>query len=149
MSKAFDKVWYEGLIFKLRQFGITGTLISLLGNYLTDRSQGVVLNGKTSLSQSMSAGLPQRSILVPLLFLIYVNDVKHNILSSIKLFADDTALIREINNPVNDFCELNNDLETLNSWSKQWLITFNADKTKYLIFSKKTYQIYPSSPYPE
>ena len=96
-----------------------------------------MLNGKTSPSQSISAGVPQCSIFGPLLFLIYVNDVNHNILSSIKLFADDTALIKEINNPVNDFCELNNDLETLNSWSKQWLITFNADKTKYLIFSKK------------
>ena len=134
MSKAFDKVWHEGLIFKLRQFGITGTLISLLENYLTDRSQRVVLNGKTSPSQSISV---QGSILGPLLFLTYVNDVKHNILSSIKLFADDTALIKEINNPVNDFRELNNDLETLISWSKQWLIAFNADKTKYLIFSKK------------
>jgi hypothetical protein len=94
-----------------------------------------VLNGKTSPSQSISAGVPQGSVIGPLLFVIYVNDVKHNILSSIKLFADDTALIKEINNPVNDFRELNNDLETLNSWSKQWLITFNADKTKYLIFS--------------
>ena len=128
VSKAFDKVWHEGLIFKLRQFGITATLISLLENYLTDRSQRVVLNGKTSPSQYISA---QCSILGPLLFLIYVNDVKHNILSSIKLFADDTALIKEINNPVNDFGELNNNLETLNSWSKQWLITFNADKKKY------------------
>ena len=69
--------------------------------------------------------------------IIYVNDVKHNILSSIKLFADDTALIKEINNSVNDFRELNNDLETQNSWSKQWFITFNADKTKYLILSIK------------
>ena len=62
MSKAFDKVWHEGFIFKLRQFGITGTLISLLENYLTDRSQRVVLNGKTSPSQSISAGVPQGSI---------------------------------------------------------------------------------------
>ena len=94
-----------------------------------------MLNGKTSPSQSISAGIHQGSVIGPLLFVIYVNDVKHNILSSIKLFADDIALIKEINNPVNDFRELNNDLETLNSWSKEWLITFNADKTKYLIFS--------------
>ena len=63
MSKAFDKVWHEGLLFKLRQFGITDTLISLLENYLTDRSQRVVLNGKISPSQYISAGVPQGSIL--------------------------------------------------------------------------------------
>ena len=70
VSKAFDKVWHEGLIFKLRQFGITCTLISLLENYLTGRSQRVVLNGKTSPSQYISAGVPQGSIPGPLLFLI-------------------------------------------------------------------------------
>jgi hypothetical protein len=72
---------------------------------------------------------------------MFVTSFANVVNSSIKLFADDTALIKEINNPVNDFGELNNNLETLNSWSKQWLITFNADKTKYLIFSKKNYQI--------
>jgi hypothetical protein len=61
VSKVFDKVWHEGLIFKLRQFGITGTLISLLENYLTDRSQIVVLNSKTPPSQSISAGVLQGS----------------------------------------------------------------------------------------
>ena len=76
-----------------------------------------------------------------------MNDVKYNILSSIKLFADDTALIKEIDNPVNDFRELNNDLETLNSWSKQWLITFNAEKTKYLIFPKKALTNLPILPF--
>ena len=132
--KSFWSGMAQWIDIKLRQFGITGTLISLLEHYLTDRSQRLVLNGKTSPNQSISAGVPQGSILGFLLFLIYVNDVKYNILSSITLIADDTALIKEIDNPVNDFCELNNDLETLNAWSKQWLITFNAEKTNYLIF---------------
>ena len=136
VSKAFDKVWHEGLIFKLRQFGITGTLISLgkLPTWPISKSSAKWQNFTQSIYISWG---PQGSICGPLLFLIYVNDVKHNILSSITLFADDTAFIKEINNHVNDFGELNNDLGTLNSWSKQWLITFNADKTKYLIFSKK------------
>jgi hypothetical protein len=64
VSKAIDKVWHEGLIFKLRQFGITDTLISLLENYLTDRSQRVVPNGKTSPSQSISAGFLRVQFLV-------------------------------------------------------------------------------------
>ena len=70
VSKAFDKVWHEGFIFKSRQFGITDTLMSLLENYLTDRSQRVVLNGKTSPSQSISAGVLQGSTLGTLLFII-------------------------------------------------------------------------------
>jgi hypothetical protein len=62
--------------------------------------------------------MPQGSIPEPLLLLAYVNDVKYNILNSIKLFADDTALFKEINNPLNDFLELNNDTETLHSCSR-------------------------------
>jgi len=137
VSKAFDEVWHEGLIFKLNQFGIIWTIISLLEHYLTDRSQRVVLNGKTSPSQSISARVYQGLILGLVLFVTYVNDVKYNILSNIKLFADHTAHFKEIDNPLNDFRELNNDIETLNSWSKQWLIILNAEKTKYLVFSKK------------
>ena len=117
VSKAFDKIWHEGLISKLRKFVIACTLISLLEHYLTDRSQRVVLNGKTSPSQSISARVPQGLILFSLLFLTYVNDIKYNIISSIKLFADDTALIKEIDSPLKGFRELNNDIETLNSWS--------------------------------
>jgi hypothetical protein len=128
---------HEGLLFKGRQFDIAATLISPLENYLTNWSERVVLNGKASPSQPISAGVPQGSILGTLLFLNYVNDVKYNILSSITLFVDDTSLIKKIDNLINDFRKLNNDLETLNSWSKQWLITFNAGKTKYLIFWKK------------
>jgi hypothetical protein len=128
---------HEGLLFKGRQFDIAATLISPLENYLTNWSERVVLNCKASPSQPISAGVPQGSILGTLLFLNYVNDVKYNILSSITLFVDDTSLIKKIDNLINDFRKLNNDLETLNSWSKQWLITFNAGKTKYLIFWKK------------
>ena len=139
----------QGIDIKLRQFGITGTLISLLEHYLTDRSQREVLNGKASPNQSISAAVLQGSILVFLLFLIYVNDVKYNILSCITLIADDTVLIKEIDNPVNDFCELNNDLETLNAWSKQWQITFNAEKTNYLIFLLRNLTNVPNLSYPE
>ena len=145
VSKAFDKIWHEELIFKLGKYGITGTLITLLEHYPTDRSQSVLLNGKTSPSQSISSRMPKGSILGPLLLLTYVNDVKYNILNSIKLFADDTALFKEIDNPLNDFLELNNDTETLHSCSKQWLITFNAD----LIFFKKPTKCTHALPYPE
>jgi hypothetical protein len=73
-----------------------------------------------------------------LLFLIYANDVKYNILSNISIFADDPVIIKETYHPVSDFFELNNDLETINSWSKQWRTTINAERTNYLIFSEKS-----------
>jgi hypothetical protein len=75
VSKLFDMVWHEGLIFKLRQCGITVTLISLLEHYLTDRSHRIVLNGKTSPSQPVSVGVPQGLILGTWLFLIYASDI--------------------------------------------------------------------------
>jgi hypothetical protein len=135
------------LIVKLRHFGITGTLTSLSEHYLTNRSQRVLLNGKTSIYISW---VLQGSIFGTLLFLfIYANDVKYNIISIIKLFADDIVLIKEIDNPVNDFRELNNDIEALNSWSKKWLITFNAEKTKYLISSRKPKKCTHSSLIPD
>ena len=126
VSKASDNVWHVGWIFKLRQFGITCTLISLLKNDLTDRSHRVVLNGKTSPSQSISSGGSSGFHSWSLAILIDVNDVIYNNLIGIKLFADDIALIKEIDNSVYDFCELNNDLKTLSVLSKQLLITCNA-----------------------
>jgi hypothetical protein len=125
--KAFDKVWHEGLIFKLRQCGIAATLMSLLENYLSDRSQRVVLNGKISSSQSISARVARGYITGPSLFSIWANDVKYYIRSSIKLFADDRTFLKEIDSPVNYFHKIDNDIETLNSLSKQWRITVKAE----------------------
>ena len=72
MSKAFDKVWHEGLLFKLQQNGIEGKLLNLIKNYLSDRKQRVVLNGKESDWGEIKSGVPQGSVLGPLLFLIYI-----------------------------------------------------------------------------
>ena len=92
ISKAFDKVWHRGLLFKLRQNGIKGNLLSWISNYLSSRKQSVQINSATSSSLSVNAGVPQGSVLGPLLFLVYVNDIGENLLSLVRLFADDSSL---------------------------------------------------------
>ena len=92
ISKAFGMVWHDGLIFKLEQNGISGNLLKLLQNYLRNRKQRVVQNGSHSDYSSIESGVLQGSVLGPLLFLVYINDLERNIKSNIKFFADDTML---------------------------------------------------------
>ena len=99
ISKAFDKVWHEGLIFKPEHIGISGNLLNLLKSFLNNRFQRVVLNRQCSNWSSVLAGIPQGSILVPLLFLIYINDLPEGLESSVKLFPDDTPLSSTVSDP--------------------------------------------------
>ena len=92
LIKAFDKVWLDGLIFKLRQNGISGYIINILQDFLRNRKQRVLLNGQCSSWADVDAGVPQGSILGPLLFLIYINDLSDSLKSECKLFADATSL---------------------------------------------------------
>ena len=98
MSKAFDKVWHEGLVFKLKSMGICDDLFDFIGSFLENRFQRVVLNGQTSEWLPVKAGVPQESILGPLFCLIYINDLSIDIISAVKLFADDTSLFSIIHN---------------------------------------------------
>ena len=87
ISKVFDKVWHEGLIFKLKQNGISGELLHILYDFLSNRKQKVVLNGQNSSWTNVHAGLTQGSILDPLLFLIYINDLSENLTSIRETFC--------------------------------------------------------------
>ena len=107
ISKAFDKVWHDGLIFKLKQNGISGSLLKLFENYLQNRKQRVVLNGSFSDYSEIKSGVPQGSVLGPLLFLIYINDLERNIKYNIKIFADDTMLFSVVKDPVISADDLN------------------------------------------
>ena len=140
ISKAFDKVWYEGLCFKLKQNGIESNLLELIESFLSNRSQRVVLNGIESEWASVYSGVPQGSVLGPLLFLIYINDLTDNIKSSIKLFADDSSLFIKVRNLDEAHSLLSSDLATITSWAHQWKMQFNPDITKQaieIIFSNK------------
>lgn len=135
ISKAFDRVWHKGLIFKLRQYGIDGDILNWLSNYLLNRHQKVFVNSTFSSEKITTAGVPQGSVLGPLLFLIYVNDIADNLLSITRLFADDSSL--SISSSNMNFIEntLNTDLHSLQEWSHKWLIKFNPDKTEVMFFS--------------
>ena len=130
ISKAVDKVWHEGLLFKLKQNGISGGLLNLFQNYLNNRKQRVVLNGSFSEFSSIESGVPQGSILGPLLFLIYINDLETNIKSNIKFFADDTMLFSIVKDPNKSATDLNHDLDVINKWAHQWKFEFNPDPLK-------------------
>ena len=92
----FPRVWHDGLIFKLEQNGISGSMLTLLQNYLSNRKQRVVLNGSYS---GIKSGVPQGSVLGPLLFPIYINDIERNIKSNVKFVADDTMLFSIVIDP--------------------------------------------------
>ena len=144
LSKAFDRVWHEGLLYKLECNGISGNLLSLIRDYLANRKQRVVLNGKSSEWATISAGVPQGSVLGPLFFLVYINDLADNLNCDIKMFADDTSLFSVVNDPEISALNLNEDLETVKLWAWQWKMHFNAEKTEEVIFSCK--RVKPSHP---
>ena len=137
ISKAFDRVWHKGLLFKLRQNGIEGNILNWLSNYLSHRKQRVTLQSTASSLKPVTAGVPQGSVLGPLLFLIYVNDISDSLLSLTRLFADDSSLYYSATS-INDIEGIvNHDLALISAWAKQWLVTFNPNKTEAVLFSLK------------
>ena len=138
VSKAFDKVWYDGVIFKLEQNDISGNLLNNLIEFLCNRKQRVVLNGQVSVWASVNGGVPQWSIVGPLLFLIYINDLSDNLSSNVKQFAGDTSLFSVTHDVNVSARELNDDLRKTGNWtfngkwvSNQMLI--NKFKKLYLV----------------
>ena len=140
ISKAFGKVWYKGLLYKLESLGISGNLLNLFHSFLNDRHQRVVLNGQLSDWAPILVGVPQGSILGPLLFLVSINDLPDNLNLLIKLFADETSLFSTVYDPNHSAKVLNDDLNKISEWAYKWKMLLNPDLTKQapeVIFSRK------------
>jgi len=132
ISKAFDRVWHKGLLFKMKKLGLNNLLLKWIKSYLLARSQKVELAGVESPVLPTNAGVPQGSILAPLLFLIFINDIEENIMSDMYIFADNTTLAKEYKNVKNVDNILNTDLLTIDEWAKQWFCLYNVQKTVFL-----------------
>jgi hypothetical protein len=134
-SKAFDCVSHDILIKKLFSLCPNEKLKLVIKDFLSDRSQRVIVEGATSDSQPVTSGVPQGSVLGPLLFLIYVNDLNKDISSEIRLFADDTVLYREITS-LDDHVALQHDLNTVEAWCQQNMMSLNVKKCQMMTVSR-------------
>ena len=130
-QKAFDKVPHQRLLLKLKAHGIGDSITDWIEQWLTDRRQRVVVDGEVSNWKSVLSGVPQGSVLGPILFLIYINDLDDSITSNVLKFADDTKLFRKVNTD-GDKQHLQNDLDRLVKWSEKWQTLFNFGKCKCL-----------------
>ena len=145
ISKAFDRVWHEGLIYKIKCMGVKGDLLALIESFLFERQQRVVLNGQESEWLTIKAGVPQGSILGPLFFYIYINDLSDDLESNVKLFADDTLMLSVVRDPINTSQNLNNDLHKVSLWAYKWKMSFNPDPSKQVqevIFSRRVNKVH-------
>ena len=139
VSKAFDKVWHDGLLYKLQKIGIIGNLLNWFRNYLTNRKQRVIIKGQSSEWGVIEAGVPQGSNLGPLLFVIFINDIVEAVNCNIKLFADDTCLYVLVDDdPQESANKLNENLDNVKEWARQWVVDFNAAKTKAMTISNRS-----------
>ena len=117
-SKAFDCVPHQRLLHKLNYYGISGPTLYWIKSFLSDRTQHVSINGSHSALANVISGVPEGSVLGPVLFLLYINDITNQIQSNIRLFADDSIVYREIRSPA-DHHILQTDIQILTDWSKK------------------------------
>ena len=139
--KAFDTVPHKRLIGKLNSYGIGYYTLRWIYAFLSDRLQQVNVNGTNSEWANITNGIPQGSVLGPIPFVLYINDLPENIVSNVYMFADDTKVFKTMTSP-NDQHTLQNDLDCLTSWSSKLLLRFHPDKCNLMHVGKTIQQDY-------
>ena len=136
-AKAFDSVPHERLKAKLHRYGITGKTLGWIDNFLCCRHQRVVVNGSKSRWIPVTSGVPQGTVLGPVLFNVFINDIVDEIDSDIRLFADDCVCYRPIKS-IQDCKILQKDINHLAAWANKWCMRFEPSKCKTMCFTRKT-----------
>ena len=147
-AKAFDKVSHKHLMYKISYYGINCNAFHWIKDFLTDRTQTVILEGETSNKTPVTSGVPQGTVLGPILFLIFINDLAEYIQhSTLRLFADDSIIYKQIKNK-EDAIKLQQDLDAAGKWEQDWLMHFHPDKCTVVSVAQKrktishTYQLH-------
>ena len=126
--KAFDSVPHYRLLTKLENYGIKGNTLRIISDFLTGRSLSTCVRGNYSSLRDVLSGVPQGSVLGPLLFVLFVNDLPDSVKNVTKLFADDLKLIADASDKVS----IENDLSSLEEWESLWLLKFKPKKCKVM-----------------
>ncbi len=145
-SKAFDKVPHQRLLLKLDHYGVRDQTLLWVKNFLGNRQQRVLVDGASSAWASVRSGVPQGTVLGPLLFLAYINDLPNYPESKIRLFADDCVLYRQINS-IQDTVILQHDLDRLADWERTWQMEFNPQKCHTMHITRSTRSRIPCPTY--
>ena len=138
--KAFDRVPHQRLLTKMRSYGISEEICDWIEMFLCNRKQKVVVNGAHSEWVDVKSGVPQGSVLGPVLFVLFINDLPQEVISELLLYADDAKIYRKISSD-SDREQLQKDLHTMSIWSDVWLLTFHPDKLKKITISRNEFQI--------
>ncbi|KAL8606268.1 hypothetical protein ACOMHN_039804 [Nucella lapillus] len=138
--KAFDSVPHRRLLMKLAAYGIQGKVLDWTRAFLTDRQQSVVVNGAKSQTAPVTSGIPQGSVVGPMLFVVYINDLPNICVSEVKLFADDTKLYTRSDIP-GATTALQADLDKLQQWSQDWLLRFHPQKCSVMKLGSKKSEV--------
>ena len=135
-KKAFDKVPHQCLLRKIEGYGIRGEILGWIKAFLSDRTQQVIVNGESSQCKDVTSGIPQGSVLGPLLFIIFINDLPTQVKSDIFLFADDTKVLRTIKS-ADDQETLQDDINIMLNWANKLQLEFHPDKCVSMSINNK------------